>query len=72
MTWEFTPGMVNVAALSYSGHYVISHRQGQFCLRYRPKGQHAVIGDYKTLSEAKSAAQAHNALVPVPDASQTH
>ena len=61
--WYYNPGSKNQAPLYSFDDYVIScwNEGGDacYCLRYRPPGQHIVIGDFKTLEESKNAAELH-------------
>lgn len=59
--WKRNPGSKIQAPLSYKGHYVISHRENEHTVSYRPPGQHHHVGTYKTEEEAKKAADAHAA-----------
>jgi DNA-binding transcriptional regulator YiaG len=60
VVWEYNPGCKIQAPLSYWGHYVISHREREFNVSYRPPGEHHHVGEFETLEEAKSAAIEHD------------
>ena len=65
LKWKRSPGSAVQAPLSH-GHglvpphdYVISHREGQHTVSYRPEGKHEHVGNFPTQKEAKAAAEAH-------------
>jgi len=63
MKWKKEPGMPGIQApISHGGDvhdYVISHRQDQHTVSYRPKGTHVHVGTFVTEKEAKAAAEIH-------------
>ena len=62
MTWATRLGSRISAPLSFSGPYVISHRRDCHTLSYRPTGVHKHLGQFKTVDEAKEAAETHREL----------
>ena len=74
MVWKKRRGTKNMAPISYSGPYVITHRsqhvlgptydspskvERSFNLHYRPSGEHHYLGTFETLRAAKRAAREH-------------
>lgn len=62
LKWKKESGSAVQAPISHGGDahdYVISHREGQHNVSYRPSGKHEHVGTFATEKEAKTAAEAH-------------
>jgi len=63
--WKRYAGVPGIQApLSGWDDYVISHRQANHTVSYRPKGHHVHVGSFETEAEAKRAAREHAELSP--------
>ena len=60
MEWEFIPATNLCAPLHLGGDYVISERNNDCILSYRPPNQHIPCGRFPTVEEAKKFAESHN------------
>jgi len=60
LVWACRGPEPKMAALSYSGDYVISQRPSNFTLSFRPTGEHHPLGSFGSLQEAQRTAQDHH------------